>query len=330
VVREGALSLPVLDRLFGGAGAGGPRLFSDVEEALAAWSQAKAPSGVVRILDSAGYRLSGRPLDLGARTLALVAAPGQVPCLHGRLRVRGESGRRGRGVLVLDGLWIDGGVELGGDLDARLAHTTVWPAAGGAPAVAVGDGATTLAVAASILGPLAVSAECKELAVEDSIVDGGGGPALSGAAGVAEAPGPRARLERVTAVGGVRLAALHAESCLFTERVTVDDAAGSHARESFLPPGSSSVGGDVKVAAATALVAASGPPRTWFTSLDFAAPGYAQLGPRAPASVVAGGADGAEMGAFHRLHQAQRAANLPAILGEYVPWGYQARVLYVT
>jgi hypothetical protein len=36
------------------------------------------------------------------------------------------------------------------------------------------------------------------------------------------------------------------------------------------------------------------------------------------------------LGAFHRLHQAQRAANLPAILGEYVPWGYQARVLYVT
>jgi hypothetical protein len=134
----------------------------------------------------------------------------------------------------------------------------------------------------------------------------------------------------VTAFGTVRLAAVGAESCLFTERVTVDDDAGSHARESFLPLGSSPIDGDEGAAATAALVAASGPPRTWLTSLDFAAPGYAQLGPRAPASVAAGGADGSEMGAFHRLHQAQRAANLPAILGEYVPWGYQARVLYVT
>jgi hypothetical protein len=329
VVREGGMSLPVLARLFGGAGDRLP-LYAEVEEALAAWVEAKAPAGVIRVLDSAGYRLSGRPIDLGHRSLALVAAPGQVPCLHGRLRVRGAGGEKRRGVLVLDGLWIDGGVELGGDLDARVLHSTVWPGARGAPAVAVGDGATTLAVGSSVVGPLAVAAGAHRLAVEDSIVDGGGGAALSGAAGVAEAPGPPAGLARVTAIGGVRLAAVLAESCLFTDPVVVDDTAASRVRRSFLPPGSSVDSDPADEEAAAALVAASGPPRTWFTSLDFAAPGFAQLGPRAPAVVTTGGAEGGEMGAFHLLHQAQRAANLPAILGEYVPWGYQARVLYVT
>jgi hypothetical protein len=55
-----------------------------------------------------------------------------------------------------------------------------------------------------------------------------------------------------------------------------------------------------------------------------------QLRRTTPVQILAGGADGAEMGAFNHLKQPQRETNLRVRLGEYLPFGLEAGFVYVT
>jgi hypothetical protein len=68
--------------------------------------------------------------------------------------------------------------------------------------------------------------------------------------------------------------------------------------------------------------------RPQFTSLHFGDPAYAQLSRRCPAAIRTGADDGAEMGAFHDLFQAQRESHLRARLAEYLRFGLEAGVFY--
>ena len=67
-----------------------------------------------------------------------------------------------------------------------------------------------------------------------------------------------------------------------------------------------------------------------FVSQRFGDPGYGQLASSCPQEIAAGGTDGSEMGVFHSLGQPYRQARLPAILAEYVPWGFSTRIVYIT
>lgn len=67
-----------------------------------------------------------------------------------------------------------------------------------------------------------------------------------------------------------------------------------------------------------------------FTSERYGTPGYAQLGLLADDALRTGAEDGAEMGAFNHLKQAQREANLRLRLEEYLPFGLKAGLLFVT
>jgi hypothetical protein len=67
-----------------------------------------------------------------------------------------------------------------------------------------------------------------------------------------------------------------------------------------------------------------------FTSRVYGQPAYAQLGHTTGWGVRTGAEDGAEMGAFEQLKQPQREANLRIRLDEYMPYGLQAGILYVT
>jgi hypothetical protein len=67
-----------------------------------------------------------------------------------------------------------------------------------------------------------------------------------------------------------------------------------------------------------------------FTSTRYGDPGYAQLSPQCPPEISTGAESGAEMGALHDLLQAQREANLRALLDEYLPSGLEAGIFYVT
>jgi hypothetical protein len=70
--------------------------------------------------------------------------------------------------------------------------------------------------------------------------------------------------------------------------------------------------------------------RPSFTSARYGDPGYAQLGQSCAKEIRAGAEDGAEMGAFARLEQPQRETNLRVRLQEYLPFGLEAGLIYVT
>ncbi len=70
--------------------------------------------------------------------------------------------------------------------------------------------------------------------------------------------------------------------------------------------------------------------RPQFTSLRYGDPGYGQLALRTAKEIRAGADDEAEMGAFHQLYQPQRETNLRVRLAEYLRFGLEAGIFYVT
>jgi hypothetical protein len=67
-----------------------------------------------------------------------------------------------------------------------------------------------------------------------------------------------------------------------------------------------------------------------FTSTRYGEPGYMQLRQTCPSAIRTGAEDGAEMGVFNALKQAQREANLLASLDEYLRFGLAAGIFYMT
>jgi hypothetical protein len=67
-----------------------------------------------------------------------------------------------------------------------------------------------------------------------------------------------------------------------------------------------------------------------FTSTHYGDPGYAQLSQTCAPEIRTGGEDGSEMGVFYYLKQPQREANLRASLDEYLRFGLEAGIFYVT
>ncbi|MBD6618217.1 hypothetical protein FNW02_20915 [Komarekiella sp. 'clone 1'] len=67
-----------------------------------------------------------------------------------------------------------------------------------------------------------------------------------------------------------------------------------------------------------------------FTTEQYGQPAYAQLSNICPVEICTGAEDGSEMGVFHYLKQPQRQANLQASLQEYLRFGLQADINYIT
>ena len=67
-----------------------------------------------------------------------------------------------------------------------------------------------------------------------------------------------------------------------------------------------------------------------YTSEYYGQPAYLQLSLGGPVEIALGAEDGAEMGAYCHLKQPQRRANLTTRLAEYLPFGLEAGLIYVT
>ncbi len=67
-----------------------------------------------------------------------------------------------------------------------------------------------------------------------------------------------------------------------------------------------------------------------FTTLTYGEPGYAQLTPTCPRELAQGAENGSEMGVFNDLKNPQRANNLRVSLKEYLRFGLQADLIYIT
>jgi hypothetical protein len=342
---EAAVSSQTQDERVVGASAAGPvrnatgeeiRLYHDLRSALAAWRKAAPRKALLRILDNALYTFDADEIvELrpgGPAQLAIEAADGRCPCLVLRKGVTLRGGRldghRGeRLVVTLNGLWIDGPVIVEGDLDLEIVHCTLRPGPGRGLSAAGAGSRARLTLGSSIVGPLRLSRTMEGLEARDSIVDAGSGAAVAAPGGNGEeAYGPPATLERCTILGSVSVERLTlAEDVLFTAPVTVRQRWLGEVRYCYVPEGSRTPPrhrcqpegeGDS--------------PRPAFVSTRFGHPGYAQLGRQCPREITAGGTDGSEMGVFHHLCQPYREARLPTTLEEYVPWGFEPRIVYVT
>jgi hypothetical protein len=67
-----------------------------------------------------------------------------------------------------------------------------------------------------------------------------------------------------------------------------------------------------------------------FDSVRYGTPTYCRLTNTCAEEITRGADDGSEMGVFHDLYQAQRAANLRVRLGEYTPAGMSAGIFYAS
>jgi hypothetical protein len=347
-----------------------PGSVTSLGAALAAWAAAGKPNTVVSIADNRTYEEAVTIEPAADRWLVIEAADRRRPHLRltGPLQVTGdhpEASLTLSGLLVEGVVRVTGSL---GRL--RLLHTTLVPGASltadGLPATTDpsllaeegGPGAPLnerldVEIAFSITGPLRIPAHARGLTVLDSIVDGVGTAAIAGP-GAPDRPGPPAWLERSTVFGASALTQLTlASEVIFTAPARVERRHEGCVRFSFVPrdarvPRRYRCQPDLEIAARIeALEEEGGAPLDdaargavaeavgrWlvpaFTSTRYGQPAYAQLHLACPGPIRTGAEDGAEMGAFCHLKQPQREANLHLRLREYLPFGLEPGLIYVT
>lgn len=144
-------------------------------------------------------------------------------------------------------------------------------------------------------------------------------------------------LTRCTVKGNVHTLELRlAEDTIFLGVVTAARRQQGCVRFCYLPPGSLApkryrcqpVFPDNASPAEMALIAAKMTPQ--FTSLGYGQPGYCQLSSTCPTEISRGAEDESEMGAFSSLHQPQREESLRVRLEEYLRFGLEAGIFFIT
>ena len=330
------------------------RCFKTLHEALQAWSQADE-TGVIRIADNSTYDLSspedpqesagGYAIELdGRRGLAIEAVENKCPCLIiGELQVTASDPGAS---LTLNGLFLDGKINVQGPLKLNIVHCTLRPLRRPVSAETENSIQATerealglqVSIEHSIVGTIRLPQQSAGLQIHDSIVDGVSGIAISGApdSSSEDSFGPPTSLHRSTVLGEVRVAELTTSDVIFTHRISVQRQRIGFVRYCYVSD-ESRTPRRYHCQPDMALVDMTDPAleqqtrarlKPLFTSLVLGQPGYAQLSLRCPVEIRTGAEDGSEMGTFHNLHQPQRQSRLRAALDEYLPIGLQASIYF--
>ena len=341
-----------------------PAVEPTVASALTTWAGSAAANTIIRILDNATYILPG-PLNIdltGGRKLTIESNDMRRPHLElsGALTVIGGGPDAS---LTLSGLLVEGAIDVTGDLgELRLLHSTLVPGrslhddTGGpitqSPSISVTGGGINeklrVSIAFSIVGPIRVPTTAERLSIFDSIVDGVGVTAISDSA-VANGPAAPTWLERVTIFGPVFVISLPmASEVIFDGPVTSTRTQEGCVRFSYVAPQSKTprryrCQPDLEIEKEVADANAAGTPQETvignavrkglvpdFSAKLYGRPEYAQLGLQCPVQIRTGAEDGSEMGAFSFLKQPQREANLRIRLDEYLPFGLEPGIIFVT
>ncbi len=213
---------------------------------------------------------------------------------------------------------------------------------------------TELAVqlAFAITGPIRVPAHAEGVVALDSIIDGVGIDAIAGV-GAADEPGPALRSERTTIRGRTLVRQIDlATETIFDGHVEAQRTQTGCVRFSYVPPGSRTprryrcqpdLADRKAIEAEEARVGPLTPAqkqslrnlvhqrvRPEYTSEIYGQPAYLQLSLRGPVEIAKGAADGSDMGAYCHLKQPQREANLRVRLKDYLPFGLEYGLIFVT
>jgi hypothetical protein len=211
----------------------------------------------------------------------------------------------------------------------------------------------SIKAAFSIVGQLTVPEPCAGIWLLDCIVQstaiGANYVALSGPAANPAAP---LTTERTSFFGAVAVQSLQASESIFTAPVTSQRTQDGCVRFSYIAPNSTTPRRfrsqpDLAIveAIATALQANPNLPlpnqqqiakeiTQWlvpsFSTTQYGQPAYGQLLLSCPVEIRHGAEDNSEMGAFSHLKQPQRESNLKIRLQEYLPFGLDPAIIYVT
>jgi hypothetical protein len=325
--------------------------------------------GVITVMDSASYPeeltgAAGIQIPVGSK-LALVAADWPVvtvaglkkrvvgqflpeglrPYIEGNIEATGTAGAAdpNPGELVFEGLLVEGSLAiLPGNLGSlQVNHSTFAPANG---AIKVSAGGSlgqenenlSVRLTRTICGPLTLPATVTKCSVTDCILTSGAAadvtlPAVS-------APAAAATLQTSTVFGTTTIRSLEASDGIFAGAVTTERLQTGCVRFCYVAQGSKvprryrcqpdlALTGIADPAAQNAVRARLTPQ---FTSTQYGAPGFGQLTLNCATEIHTGSDDGSDMGAFSLLKQPQREANLRASLQEYLRFGLEAGIFYVT
>jgi hypothetical protein len=333
-----------------------PTLTDAVENPTAGWNaQPPRTFGTIVMLDSRTYTESpaitipegSQLLILGAdwpglrkgnaKQLALEAV-GVRPHLLGTLQVTGLAAAASLtpGALILNGLLLEGilVVEPGNLGSLHLVHCTLAP--GTSSLQVTNNPALEVALNRSICAPLSLGAAAR-LNVVDSIVDAAGGTAIM--ATVADAS-----IQTSTVFGAVGsdsasgVRTLQAGNGIFVGPVFVERRQTGCVRFCGVAKDSRTPRRyrcqpdlalkDVDDSRVQAAIRARLTPL--FNSVTYGQPGYAQLSPACAPEIRTGAEDGSEMGAFSFIRQPQREDNLRTSLEEYLRFGLEAGIFFVT
>ncbi|MBL8540175.1 MAG: hypothetical protein JNK68_07360, partial [Betaproteobacteria bacterium] len=286
------------------------------------------------------------------RRAGVIGANAVRPHFLGALAVEGATaaGAAGAGSLAVNGLWLEGAIEvraaasdgsgtpISGNLGALgIAHCTLVPGAGGIQ-VAGDNTRLALTIERSITGPIAISGAAPQVALTQSIVDAGSGAAIA-------APAQALAIDGCTVFGAIACRTVQASNSLFLGALVATRRQVGCVRFSYLAEGSRTpqrfrCQPDL---ALTQAADAKGTPLTLdettairgrllpqFTSVTHGHQAYTQLAPTCASEIRTGADDGSEMGVWGFLLAPQREANLATSLDEYLRFGLEAGILYVT
>ncbi len=282
----------------------------------------------VRVLvDHDGTETVAPDLNLPDTHLAIEAAPLRRPVFLGDWRLRGNASTR----LLLDGLLVDGRLRLEGALRAvTLRHCTLAPARGGlrhtgaAPELA-------LTLRRCICGPVRSTTPLASVDIDGCLID-----AQGGASAAVDVDDSALRIMASTLFGRVAAGRLDAANTLFGAPLAINRRQEGCVRYCHVPlpsvtPRRYRCQPDLAIqglgAAAAKRAAARVAPS--FASAQFGSPAYGQLARGCAAEIREGADNGAEMGAWNFLLQAQREANLRQALDEYLRFGLEAGLIPV-
>ena len=209
-------------------------------------------------------------------------------------------------------------------------------------------------MAFSITGQIRLPETSEGIFALDCAIDGRGTAAIRGLGVSPLSPGPAVHLERATLRGPVRVRQIDmATEVIFDGEVTAERVQTGCVRFSYVTPGSQTPRryrcqpGLAERAEIDRLERLAGGPltdaerdvirarvrlrvRPEYTSEHYDDPAYLQLSLNGPTEIATGAEDGSEMGVWCHLKQPQRAANLRQRLDEYLPFGLDPGLIYVT
>jgi hypothetical protein len=338
-----------------------------IMDSVSEYDASRSPPSPLEIRIDEGSRLlivaGGWPLDdiPGTQPPAKERKPGRIradgvrPHFVGDLLVRGiaSSSSSNPGACFLNGLLVEGSVAVAnGNLGLlHIADSTIVPEAGGI-AVIGGNDRLKVRLTRSICGPITVPVPIRLVEIVDSILGAeSASPDVALAAESAEA-----MIERSTLLGAVQVQSIFASDSIFADSVHAARRQIGCVRFCYVPAGSAvprryRCQPDLAIAARLAATREQAEKKVvdpsmldeeaireetharlkpLFESRRYGDPEYGQLERRCPREIRAGAESGSEMGAFSFLEQPQREENIRSALPEYLRFGLEAGIFFVT